>query len=111
LTLGLGLRYETQSNIDSPLNFAPRLSFAWAPKAGANNTPKTVFRGGFGIFYDRFGENLSLQAARFNGLNQQLYVVSDPTALDFFPLIPPTSLLPITSQTIRRVADNLQAPY
>lgn len=52
-----------------------------------------------------------MQAARLNGLNQQLYVVSDPAALDFFPLLPPSSLLTNASQNIRRVADNLQAPY
>ncbi len=32
--------------------------------------PKTVFRGGAGIFYDRFSENLTLNALRFNGVNQ-----------------------------------------
>ncbi|MGB8509513.1 MAG: TonB-dependent receptor [Pyrinomonadaceae bacterium] len=111
LTVGLGLRYEGQSNIKSPVNFAPRLSFAWAPGAKADSSPKTVFRGGFGLFYDRFSESLSLQALRFNGVNQQLYVVSDPAALDFFPNVPPSSLLPNSAQITRRVADDLQAPY
>ncbi|MEJ7699993.1 MAG: hypothetical protein WKF71_10160 [Pyrinomonadaceae bacterium] len=44
--------------------------------------PKTVFRGGFGVFYDRFSEGLSLQAIRFNGINQQQFVVTDPSILD-----------------------------
>ncbi|HEX9917825.1 MAG TPA: carboxypeptidase regulatory-like domain-containing protein, partial [Pyrinomonadaceae bacterium] len=60
-TLSAGLRYETQTNISSSLNFAPRLSFAYSPGAGARQ-PKTVIRGGFGIFYTRFGENFTLQA-------------------------------------------------
>lgn len=76
-TLSAGLRYETQSNISSNLNFAPRLSFAYSPGAGARQ-PKTVFRGGFGIFYSRFGENLTLQARRFNGQNQQQFIISNP---------------------------------
>ncbi|HEY0099578.1 MAG TPA: carboxypeptidase regulatory-like domain-containing protein, partial [Pyrinomonadaceae bacterium] len=76
-TLSAGLRYETQSNISSNLNFAPRLSFAYSPGAGARQ-PKTVFRGGFGIFYTRFGESLTLQADRFNGQNQQQFIISNP---------------------------------
>jgi len=57
LTLSLGLRYETQENIRDYADFAPRVAFAWAPAGSAKNaTPKTVIRGGFGIFYDRFSE-------------------------------------------------------
>lgn len=76
-TLSGGLRYETQSNISSNFNFAPRLSFAYSPGAGARQ-PKTVFRGGFGVFYSRFGENFTLQADRFNGQNQQQFIISNP---------------------------------
>ncbi|HEV8158076.1 MAG TPA: carboxypeptidase regulatory-like domain-containing protein, partial [Pyrinomonadaceae bacterium] len=76
LTLGFGLRYENQTNISDNLNFAPRFSFAYSPGAGGARQPKTVFRGGVGVFYDRFGENLTLQAQRFNGSNQLSLVVS-----------------------------------
>jgi len=110
-TLGLGLRYETQNNISSPLNFGPRLSFAWAPAGDTKR--KTVIRGGFGVFYVRFAESLTLQANRFNGLNQQQFIVTNPVILDLFPRVPeienPQSLALL--QTVRRVADDLQAPY
>lgn len=76
ITLSAGLRYENQTNIHSPVNFAPRLSFAWSPGAGGRQ-PKTVLRGGFGVFYDRAGENLTLQANRFNGTNQQQFVITE----------------------------------
>ncbi len=76
LTLGFGLRYENQTNISDNMNFAPRLSFAYSPGAGGAKPPKTVFRGGFGVFYDRFNENLTLQAERFNGSNQLNLIVS-----------------------------------
>jgi hypothetical protein len=50
LTLGFGLRYENQTNINDKLNFAPRFNFAYSPGAGGARAPKTVFRGGAGIF-------------------------------------------------------------
>jgi hypothetical protein len=74
--LGFGLRYENQTNINDNFNLAPRFSFAYSPGAGGARQPKTVFRGGFGVFYDRFSENLTLQAERFNGLNQLSLIVS-----------------------------------
>src|SRR5207248_7586589 len=33
LTLSYGLRYETQNNIRDHLDWAPRVGFAWAPRA------------------------------------------------------------------------------
>jgi hypothetical protein len=119
-TLSLGLRYESQTNISSNFNLAPRIGFAYAPGAGGQGRPKTVFRGGFGVFYDRFGENLTLQARRFNGINQQQFVVTDPAILDAIIFnqngvanIPTISQLSgfALPQTTRVVAPDLQTPY
>ena len=74
-TLSAGLRYENQTNIDSNFNFAPRLSFAYALGGGQQARPTTVVRGGFGVFYNRISDNLTLQANRFNGTNQQQFTV------------------------------------
>jgi hypothetical protein len=118
LTLSFGLRYENQTNISSMLNFAPRFSFAWAPGAGPDTRPKTVFRGGAGIFYERFGESLTLQARRFNGISQQQFIVTDPAILDAVIFttagvtnVPPISALSSLPQTTRTVSQELQAPY
>jgi hypothetical protein len=124
-TLSLGLRYEGQTNIGSRFNFAPRVAFAWSPGSGGTTgrPPKTVIRGGFGIFYNRFNENLTLQALRLNGVNQQQFIVSEtplflngqyvaPTTLsplDSFPNVPTTGLTAL-SQIRYQVSGDLQAP-
>ncbi|MEO5859113.1 MAG: carboxypeptidase regulatory-like domain-containing protein [Pyrinomonadaceae bacterium] len=76
LTVSAGLRYENQTNISNNSNFAPRFAIAWSPGAGGAKAPKTVIRGGFGVFYDRFSENTTLTALRFNGSEQLNFVVS-----------------------------------
>jgi hypothetical protein len=132
LTLGFGLRYENQTNIDSNFNFAPRFSFAYSPGAGGAKQPKTVFRGGIGIFYDRFSENLTLQANRFDGAQQlnfnifstepdpirraaAIALLSQPVfTLSGVTNLPSTAQIAAAvpfSSTIRRVSDDLQAPY
>jgi hypothetical protein len=111
LTLSLGLRWETQTNIHDWSDLAPRIGFAWAPGQTKNNPrPKTVFRGGFGMFYDRFGEGNVLSADRFNGVNQQEFVVANPL---FFPNIPSIAQLGqfVAGQTIQEIDKNLRAPY
>src|SRR6202042_1992774 len=53
LTINLGLRYELQTFTDSRTDFAPRVGFAWNPRADG----KTVIRGGFGIYYSQIVDN------------------------------------------------------
>jgi len=135
-TISPGLRYENQNNIRSNSNFAPRIGFAWSPALddkkpppateikGAASTkpptpakparpkePKTVIRGGIGVFYNRISEDLILQARRFNGLNQQQFVVSDPAVLDLFPAIPQIAQLNTFAQPqTRRLLSRDLAP-
>jgi hypothetical protein len=110
LTVNAGLRYENQTNISSNRNFAPRLSIAWGLDGRNGKPTKTVLRAGFGMFYDRFQQNLTLQALRFNGVTQQQYFVQNP---DFYPTIPSLdSLSGFVQSSTRRVVDsNLSAPY
>ena len=81
LTFSYGLRWESQNEISNKSDFAPRVSFAYGLVRG-KKPPKTVIRGGWGMFYDRFQIAQVLQADRQNGVNQTQYVVTSPT---FFP--------------------------
>jgi hypothetical protein len=110
LTLNLGIRYETQSNIHDWRDVAPRLAFAWAPGGSGQKRAKTVLRAGFGIFYDRFGLGNTLAARRFNGMVQQQYVVPNP---DFFPDAPSPATLPgfQSNQVTQQISAALRAPY
>jgi uncharacterized membrane protein YgcG len=77
-TFSYGLRYEGQNRINDHADFGPRLSFAWGVD-GKTKPAKTVIRGGYGWFFDRFQSTNVLQAIRQNGINQQQYVVKNPS--------------------------------
>ena len=121
-TLSSGLRYENQTNLNDKMNFAPRLAFAYSPRAGGARPPKTVFRGGFGVFYDRFSDNYTLQENRFDGQQQFNYIVTNNQAILGQPVfsLNGVSNVPTATQlgtvaplanTIRLVAPGAQAPY
>src|SRR5205823_214884 len=101
---------EAQTNIHDRNDFAPRVAFAWAPGNRRNSRHKTVLRGGFGMFYDRFALLHTITAERYNGITEQQYVVSSP---NFFPTVPPAvSLAGLQSpQVIQEVDSRLRAPY
>ncbi len=110
LTFSYGLRYEMQNGIGDRNDWAPRLSFAWAPGGSGTVQAKTVIRGGYGWFYDRFGENNILQSIRQNGVMQQQYVIKNPT---FYQNAPTPSQLAASSTaapTVYRIAPGLKAP-
>jgi hypothetical protein len=106
LTLSGGLRFETQNAIHDHADWAPRLGFAWGIGGGGKNAPKTVLRGGFGLFYDRFTQDLVLNADRLNGVTQLQYIVPSPTVS--FPNFPSLSS---QTQTPYQISSNLHAPY
>ncbi|MGH9520062.1 MAG: TonB-dependent receptor, partial [Terriglobales bacterium] len=64
LTLNLGLRYERQSFTQATKDWAPRLGFAWHPRANS------VVRGGYGIYYSQIHDNAEAD-----------YVLSGPTGV------------------------------
>jgi Carboxypeptidase regulatory-like domain len=110
MILSYGLRLESQNHIANHLDWAPRLGFSWG--LGHGNTPKTVLRAGYGIFYDRFPYQDVLEAERLNGILQQQYVIANPDFLP--PTVPSPNMLPAGAQslpTLYEIAPNLHAPY
>jgi hypothetical protein len=82
LTLGLGLRLESQTNLGKSLDLAPRVTASWSPGYRGTGTPKTVLRAGVGMFYDRVDDGLVLEANRYDGSEARRFLVTDPAVLD-----------------------------
>jgi len=109
LTFSYGLRYETQNNIGDHKDFSPRISFAWGLDAKGTQAAKTVLRGGFGIFFDRISDNVTLNALRYDGVTQQSYFLMAPA---FYPAIPSLASLAAGKQpqSLQFKDSALQAP-
>ncbi|HYW71386.1 MAG TPA: carboxypeptidase regulatory-like domain-containing protein, partial [Pyrinomonadaceae bacterium] len=110
LTLSYGLRYENQNNISSNLNFAPRVGVAWAPGASPQHT---TIRAGFGIFYDRVSENLTMNTIRFDGERQEQFTVTNLAILNTYPVVPSIDALEAfkTPVNIYSMSPDIRAPY
>jgi hypothetical protein len=116
VTLSYGLRYETQNNLGDHADFAPRLGLAWGIDGNKKNkSAKTILRLGYGIFYDRFAENLVLQQQLANGFIQQQFLIANP--LFFNPTqatLPGDTGFPTTAasaETVYVQNPNLRTPY
>lgn len=97
--LGLGLRYEAQNWIADHNDWAPRIAFAWSPGHTGTAPAKTVVRGGYGWFYNRFtvpnsfnsfaGTPYVIQALHDNLVNQRSYTtVFDPNSTSAAATVP-----------------------
>jgi uncharacterized membrane protein YgcG len=124
LTISYGFRYETQNHIPDHHDFAPRVSFNYGlfQKHGA---PKTVVRGGFGLFYDRFSQNTILNLEQENGTNETVYTVNTTLTATCNPGVGAGGYNGLTgsaafiaacgatqkTQTVYQEAPNLRTPY
>jgi len=109
LTLSGGLRFETQTHVSDWTSFGPRLGFAWGLEGGKNKSAKSVLRGGFGVFYDRLSESLTLDALRQDGVRQQQFLIRDR---NFYPDVPSAQSLAGSQQpqTIRETFAQWRPP-
>jgi hypothetical protein len=124
MTASFGLRFETQNGIKDHGDWAPRIGFAWGLGGKKNAAPRTVIRTGFGLFYDRFAQNLIMQAERLNGINQrQATLTIDPNSApaaqaatqallaSLFASYPNIPALPGTQTTTYSIDPGLRTPY
>ncbi len=82
LTLSGGLRWEGQNHVADHSDWAPRFAFAYALDGHKKGTvTKTVVRGGYGFFYDRFqvGSLMSLERNNGGPNTQVVTVINNPT--------------------------------
>jgi len=118
-SVSYGIRYEIQNHLNDHRDFAPRLSASYGLFSG-KGAPKTVLRGGFGIFYDRFGQTNVLTLLKENGTNEKVYTVDNvpaacsPTTFD--PTSPTdvancTAGSTVSASTKYSAAPTLRAPY
>ena len=85
LTLSGGLRWEGQNHMADHSDWAPRFAFAYALDGHKKGKlAKTVLRGGYGFFYDRFGIGSLMTLERCNGgaNTQTQTVISNPTCFN-----------------------------
>lgn len=82
LTLSGGLRWEGQNHVGDHSDWAPRFAFAYALDGHKKGKQaKTVLRGGYGFFYDRFQIGSLMGLERNNGgpNTQMVTVINNPT--------------------------------
>lgn len=116
LTVSMGLRWESQTNIPLKSSWAPRVAIAWSPdNRGGNGRAKTVIRAGWGLFYDRFSATNVQTAFRYSSALQQSYQIAAPSAFDFNSSyntqVPLSELTAVATSNQRYQLDGtLQAP-
>lgn len=103
LMIGIGARFESQNWIHDRADWAPRIALAWSPGKPSSSNAKAVIRVGYGWFYDRFSVSNSLggigdapwviRAQHDNLINQQSYVVNNPTFYDPSAPVPASTLI------------------
>ena len=85
LTLSGGLRFESQNHVVDHSDWGPRFSFAYALDGHTKGKQaKTVLRGGYGFFYDRFQTPSLMTLERYNGgaSSQVQTLINNPTCFN-----------------------------
>ena len=100
LTLMLGSRYDTQTNMRDHNNLSPRVGFAYALG------PATVIRGGGGVFYLGMPITNVEDQRRLDGTRQFELVIDNPSYPDPFQ-----SGTMRTRPSIRLMDGNVRSPY
>jgi hypothetical protein len=101
LTVMLGVRYDTQTNMRDPNNVSPRLGFAY----GLGKA--TVIRGGAGLFHLGMPTTMVEDQRRLDGTRQFELVIDNPSYPDPFQ----SGTIRNTRPSIRLKDPNVRSPY
>jgi hypothetical protein len=102
LRLSAGVRYDWTSEIGDRDNFSPRLALAYSP-----GTQKSVYRAGFGVFYERLPLGVSERRRLDDGVRVRKVVIKEPSYPDPFRAGQVTEV----PSSIFRTAADFQTPY
>lgn len=120
LTLSGGLRWESQNHIADHNDWAPRVALAYALDGDGKGPAKTVWRAGYGIFYDRFGVGNLFSATSQGADSGQVEISStSPNCLqatslsnvDFSGCLPAAPYSATPQTTTVEIARGYHAPY
>lgn len=116
IAASFGVRYENQTNIDSNLNFSPRLGLIWSPKAKEKQKPLYQLPRisvGVGMFYNRFALSNWLNVLQANDADRAQYLITDASVLDLYPNVPSINLLQqfALAKNRRFIDAALETPY
>lgn len=103
LQLSLGLRYDWQTYFETLHNFGPRISIAYSRE----NDRRTVYRAGYGIFYDRSGARTISELKRFNGQIIRSITLLNP---NFDTPIPPGQTIDTLPSDLTTLAPDVSVP-
>jgi hypothetical protein len=81
LQISVGLRWDWQTYFETMHDFGPRISLAYSRERDR----KTVYRTGYGIFYDRSGARPISELKRFNGSTIRTVTILNPAFPNPFP--------------------------
>jgi hypothetical protein len=104
LTVSLAARYDWQNYFHDNNNISPRIAFAYSP----DHHPKTVFRGGAGVFYDRTGAQPIFDLLRYDGQRLRQYVLTNPVYPNPWSNGVPGQTAP---SSIVRLSPSVRIPY
>src|SRR5262249_30836864 len=105
LSVSYGLRHEFQTHLQDRLNFAPRISIAFAP----DKARKSTIRAGAGVFFNGLDSGITADTTRLDGEHQQQFVILAPP---FFADVPGDLTGAVTrASAIHVKQQGLQDPY
>ncbi len=113
LSVMAGLRYEFQPAVSHYQNLAPRLAVAYSPGGTNRILSNTVFRGGFGIFYDRQPYLMQQDGLLYDGSAIRGIVLSCPLSCPSYPnaFLPGNPPAAVATPSIRTTDPNIRFPY